>query len=442
MKKKLLIVAALLTFSVSAFAQRVDNVSAQANFVSEFDVNGLKVIYKRRPNSATVAGGLFIRGGARNINDKNAGIERLMLATAIEAGKKYSRQAVRQQLSSRGSTITSGAQNDYSAVGLATTRPDFPQVFDIFADVILNPAFAPDDVVRNKDAILTGLRESGSVPEAALETLQAKVVYAGHPYANDVDGTPATIASITPQDLRAYHQKVMETSRLLLVFVGDLDVNELKSMIAAKFGTLPKGNYKDTALPPVDFTKGSLDSVSRALPTNYIKGVFAAPSINDPDYYAMRVAMSLLQTLVYQEVRNRLQLSYAPDAEMGSLAANSASISVSTTSPNTATSAMLAQIRLLQRQAINPDAIDEIASFFLTRHYMAQETSAAQVAELARYELIGGGWRKSFEFLNGVKNVTPGDVKNVANKYMKNIRFTVIGSDTSIDRSIFVPAGE
>ena len=435
------LVFVVLTFSFAAFGQsKYDPVTAQIASVSEFDVNGLKVIYKRRPTSQTVAAGLFVRGGARNINEKNAGIEGLMLASAIEAGKAYPRQTVRRELSSRGSSIGSSVSKDYSVVSLVTTKPDFVRVFDIYADIILNPVFAPEDIVRNKDLMLASIRESGSVPETALETLQSRVVYAGHPYSNDVNGTAATVASITAQDIRAYHQKMMETSRLLFVIVGDLDPEILKGKIAATFGKLPKGAYKESPVPPIDFSKGSLDSMQRALPTTYVKGVFAAPSLNDPNYYAMRVAMAVLQALVYQEVRDRLQLSYAPDAGMESFAANSANISVSTTDSNRATAAMLGQIRFLQEKSIPSEAIEEIASSFLTRYYMGQETSVAQVGELARYELIGGGWRNSFQFLTGVRAVTPGDIRNVANKYMKNIRFAVVGNEGALNRSIFVPA--
>ena len=152
--------------------------------------------------------------------------------------------------------------------------------------------------------------------------------------------------------------------------------------------------------------------------------------------------MSLLQTLVYQEVRTRLQLSYAPDADIDSFATNTANISVSTTDPNRAIGAMLAQIKFLQERQLNPAVIEEIASFFLTRHYIGQETSTAQVAELAKYELIGGGWRNSFQFLNGVRAVKPEDIRTVANKYMKNIRFVYIGDTATINRTVFLPQSE
>jgi len=435
---------AVAIFSVSAFAQSTgfDNVTAQASLVTEFEVNGMKVIYKRRPNSATVAGGLFVRGGARNISDKNAGIESLMLSTAVEAGANVPRQTVRRDLASRGSSISAGVSNDFSVVGVATTKPDFPRVFEIFSDLVLNPTFAEDDIKRNKDLMLARLREAGSVPEAALATMQDRIIYAGHPYANDVNGTPATIASLTAADLRAYHKRMMETSRLLFVIVGDLDVNELKKSLTATFSKLPKGTYKEVAYPSIDFSRGTLDTTQRSLPTNYVKGVFAAPSISNPDYYAMRVAMSILQTLVYQEVRGKLQLSYAPDADMDSFAANTGNISVSTTDPNRAVKAMVDQITFLQQRQLNAAIIDEIASFFLTRHYIGQETSTAQVAELAKYELIGGGWKNSFQFLNGVRAVKPEDIRNVAGKYMRNIRYVYIGDTSAINRDNFIPASE
>ncbi len=329
---KLFILPILLFSALEPYAQesKLDNFASQAAQVTEFEINGLKVIVKRRASSPTVAGGLFIRGGARNINEKNAGIESLMLATAIDAGKTLPRQTVRRELASMGSAFGSSVSNDFSFVSFGSTRQSFDRAWEIYSEVLLNPAFAEEDIKRNRELFLTGLREAGTVPEGALETLQERVIYAGHPYANDVNGTIATIGSLTAADLRTYHKSTMETSRLLLVFVGDLDADQLKTKIATTFGKLPRGSYKDVPYPVLDFSKATLDVSQRALPTNYVKGTFAAPAPGDPDYYAMRVAMSILQTLVYQEVRGRLQLSYAPDADMNNFAANTANISVST----------------------------------------------------------------------------------------------------------------
>src|SRR6185369_7275863 len=82
-------------------------VAKQAALVSEFDVNGLKVLLKRREGSLTVAAGLFIRGGAANINAQNAGIETLMLSAATEASANFPRERMRTELARMGTVIGS-----------------------------------------------------------------------------------------------------------------------------------------------------------------------------------------------------------------------------------------------------------------------------------------------------------------------------------------------
>jgi Predicted Zn-dependent peptidases len=230
----------------------------------------------------------------------------------------------------------------------------------------------------------------------------------------------------------------MQTAKLLLVVVGDLDAADLKARVTASFGKLPHGEYKDQAFPPLDFSKPSVDISSRTLPTNYVQGVFSAPALDSPDYYAMRVAMTILYELVYNEVRVKRNLSYAPNAELNNAAANTADIYVTAVDANQAVSVMLNQVNLLKTQTITDEKIAGMAGQFLTNYYLRQETNAAQAGELARYELIGGGWRNSFEFINRIRSVKPADIQAVSNKYMKNIRFVVVGNPSAINKSIFL----
>src|SRR6185369_2402256 len=109
-----------------------DVVAKQAALVSEFEVNGLKVLMKRREGSLTVAAGLFIRGGSANINAQNAGIETLMLSAATEASAGFPRDRMRSELSRMGTVIGSSSNNDYSVLSLATTRMHFERSWQIF----------------------------------------------------------------------------------------------------------------------------------------------------------------------------------------------------------------------------------------------------------------------------------------------------------------------
>src|SRR5262245_6578793 len=87
-----------------------------AQGVTEFTVNGLKVLVKQRPASQTVAAGLFIRGGSRNITATNAGIEALTLDLSTEASTSFPREMLRRELARTASGVSFGVNYDYSAL--------------------------------------------------------------------------------------------------------------------------------------------------------------------------------------------------------------------------------------------------------------------------------------------------------------------------------------
>jgi zinc protease len=449
----------LFTFGADAFAQsdagRAAATPAQTNsaraaspvsreagdlqrLVTEFETaNGLKVLVKRREGSQSVVAGLFFRGGSRNVTAENAGVESLMLDVATEASQNFPLEKMRRELARTGTGLSFGINYDYSVLTLQSTRRYFDRSWEVFADSALRPSFAPEDFARVKSRTLISLSDDEDVPDSFLQLLQSRAAYAGHPYANDPRGTVSSVSKLTVEDVRRFHQQAMQTSRLLLVVVGDVDPKEIQRKVEASFGKLPKGDYKPEPPPQLSFAAPTVAVTERAIPTNYISGVYAAPPLTSNDIYPMRVATSILQTRVYEEVRVRRNLSYAPDASLDSRGANTGGIYVTAVDANQAVRVMLDEITRLQTQEITADAIKATAQQFLTRYYLGQETNAAQAGELAQFELIGGGWRNSADVLDRLRAVTPADVKRVANTYMRNLQFVVIGDPRQIDKGVF-----
>ena len=151
----------------------------------------------------------------------------------------------------------------------------------------------------------------------------------------------------------------------------------------------------------------------------------------------MRVASSILQNRVFVDVRAKRNLAYAPEAFLWSQGSNLGGISVSSTDANQSVRLMLEEIARLQREPISQDELKGTVQHYLTRYYLGQETNAAQAGELAQAEILGGGWRNSTLFMDKLSAVTPADVQRVAQKYMRNIRFVVLGNPKSVDTKIF-----
>ena len=425
--------------SVGASGRIIESV----RLVTEFEVNGLKVLVKRRLGSQTVVTGLFLRGGSRNLTAENAGVEALMLDVATEASQNFPRERFRRELSSTGTNISYGVNYDYSGLVMGSTRKHFDRSWEIFTDAALHPSFAPDDFQRVKSRLLVSLSGEEDTPDSYLQELQSRVAYAGHPYMNEPRGSIASVSRLTVEDVKRYHQQAMQTSRLLLVVVGDVDPQELRRKVESSFAKLPRGDYKPSPLPSLSFSAPTLAVTQRAIPTNYVQGIFAAPPLTSADIYPMRIASSILQNRVYLEVRIRRNLSYAPDAFLRDQGANTGGIYVTAVDANQAVRVMLNEIARLQQEPISADELKATAQSFLTRYYLGQETNAAQAGELAQYELIGGGWRNSAAFIERLRVVTPQDVQRVANTYMRNLQFVVIGDPSQIDRGVFTrQAGE
>jgi zinc protease len=403
----------------------------------EFTVNGLKVILKENPANEIVSASLYLRGGVFNLTPATAGIEPLIFNTAMNGTKKFPKEVLNAELARMGTQITGNAGQDYSSVSLRCIRPNFDKSWDIFADVVLNPTLDPKEVELSRTRLLTGIRQEKDNPDTYLRLIGDSLFYAGNPYALDPTGTEESVSKITIDQMRQFLKDNLVTSKLLLVVAGNVDKEDLGKKVAATFGTLPTSDYRPEFPPEVKHASAEVVVEPRQLLTNYIIGYFTAPSIRDADYYPMRMAMSIMQQRVFEEVRTKRNLSYAPAAFLQNRFANCANLYVTATQPDTTIKVMLGEVKRLQTELISGKELRDKITDFLTTYYLQNETNAAQASFLAQYELSGLGWQASEQFVQNMKKVSPEDVERVAQTYIRDIKFAVLGDPDKIDRRLF-----
>jgi len=103
--------------------------------VSEFVINGLKVIVKQRPGTETVTVGLFLRGGSV----QKPGMEELLLSVVTESSAKFPAPVLQAELVRTGSSISSATNYDYSVLTMASTRRNFERTWDLFRRYCSSP---------------------------------------------------------------------------------------------------------------------------------------------------------------------------------------------------------------------------------------------------------------------------------------------------------------
>jgi zinc protease len=410
----------------------------QAQEVRTFEVNGLKVIFKRVPTNQVLAAKLYLKGGSQLLSDSTQGIELLLLNSSRKETKNFPKEVLNAELDRMGTQISSDAYSDYSVLSLKCILDYFDRSWEIFSDIILNPVLSEKEVNLVREQMINAAKNEKENPDPYVQMIGERLFYAGHPYYYRAKGTEESLARISLEELRLFHENYFENSRFLLVVVGNLEESQLKEKVEKTFSQLPQGDYL-FRLPPSapKVQKPEIEIVSKDLPTNYIMGFYQVPNLSDQDYSAMKIALSILDDRLFEELRTKRNLTYAVGSNMSTRLSNFGYLYISTVDPDSAIKVMLREVERLQSEKVTPKALADAVNVFLTKYHLQLETNQAQEDFLARGEISGIGWKGSYKFVEEVKKLVPEDVISVAKKYIKDIHFGVLGDSTKIDQALF-----
>ncbi|GAB4332585.1 MAG: pitrilysin family protein [Calditrichia bacterium] len=409
-----------------------------AGDVQDFEINGLKVIFKQNKSNDIIAAQLYFKGGSMVLNNQNSGIENFALSVAQKATKNYPKDKLNGELEKMNTKVTHSVTLDYSSLNLQCVKQNFKKSWELFSDIILSPTFNPEDVELVRQQQLAALRQQKDDPDNYLGLLSLRALYVDHPYAVGIGGTEETVSQFTAEDLRSYYQSRLETSQLLLVVVGNTSLKELKKLVEKTFSGLPVGQFTNPKPPMPEPDAPSLKLVKRDLPTTYVQGSFAAPEFGSPESYAMMIATSILRDRLFEEVRTKRGLSYAPGAGMRSRFAPYGYIYVTAVDPDSTIRVMRDETEKLTREAVSASDLRNKINMFITRFFTGNETNMAQAGWLARYELSGLGYQAADQIINELKKLTPELLQQTAEKYIKNLQFVLIGNPKSLKTERFL----
>jgi zinc protease len=399
--------------------------------VTVASVHGMRVIVERVAGAEFAVSRLAIRGGVRNWTPERAGVELVALNEAVGGGtRSLSKEQLARKLSSLGASLDVDARADFSDIIGLSPKASFDDTFTLLADTFLTPALPESEFTLARERALSARRHEMEDGDGRLTALERRTIFAGHPYASREDGSVETLGALTPDAVAAHLAKLRETSRLVLVVVGDVEPSHVFDRARAAFASVPRGDYAEAPLPPLRFDASRAVGDAHHLATNYIGSFFVAPAWKDPDYVAARVAVDVLSHRVWEEVRAKRNLSYAPWAVYRrSYGAPYAGFYVSAVDPTTTMKVMMDEARKLESELTPADELGGIKATQRTRYAQSRETVESESGWLLEGELYAGDWRFVRRYGDAVAAVTPEQIRDVAKKYMTTAWQTVIVGD-------------
>ena len=145
--------------------------------------NGLSVLLVERHGLPLITANLTVIGGSGANPPDHPGLA-LFTANMLEAGTK-TRSSVQIAIDADkdGAEIESTSDSDRSTVSISCLRQYLSPAFDLLSDVVLNPAFAPEEIERvRKESISSLLQEGNSSRATALRVFQHVIYGKENPY--------------------------------------------------------------------------------------------------------------------------------------------------------------------------------------------------------------------------------------------------------------------
>lgn len=403
-----------------------------------YTVDGVRVLQRLTPESPLVAARVVLMGGVRQLTPATQGIEALYLLASEYGTTERPESEWRQSWARTGARGIESVDDDWTTLGFDGLVEDFDTSWSLLADRLLAPSLARESVDRARARQRAALRRARETPDAEIMRLADSIAYRGHLYGVAVQGTDSSLATLDSAALRDYATRTFTRSRLVVVVVGDVSRERVESAVRASFGRLPAGDYVWTLPRAPRFEETAVTFVPRGLPTNYLIGVFSAPTMDSGNLLAYRWSMGILATLIDEEVRQKRGLSYAATAGVMERAAPNGYFYVTTNMPKEA----LAQIRRTVVELRSDESLDADLRFggsrreslgFLFQHM----TVSAQADALLESQLLLGDHRLADRDVSTAQSVSGAAIRRMLMAHVRNIRFIYAGDTTRIARREF-----
>lgn len=352
--------------------------------------NGLKVIVAHSSALPLVTADLTLKTGGWADPPGLAGVAGMTADMLTEGTKTRSARDIARQVEALGATLESGANLEASSVTLNVMPDKLDVGMAIMADVARNPAFAAEELERQRAQSLDGLRVAFQEPGQVSAFAAAPVVFAGTPFGHVAGGTPASIAKLKPADLAALHKAWYRPDNAILVLTGDITPEQGFALAERTFGGWAK---PATALPapPAIAPTGKPRAIVIDLPGTGQAAVNLAKTgirRSDPDYYPGIVANTLLgggySSRLNLEIRIKRGLSYGASSNL---------------SANRSTGSFRAAAQTKNETA--PQVLDLIAE-----QMTSLGTTAASADEIkARESNLVGGYGRSLATTGGLADI-------------------------------------
>jgi zinc protease len=307
---------------------------------------------------------------------------------------------------------------------------------ELLALAINSPRFDAEAVERMRAQYLASLAYAQRDPTRVASEQWMALAFPDHAYGRPANGTPASVATITRDDLAGFRSRVFAKETLRVAVVGDIDPKSLGALLDKVFGGLPaKGKLVSVAnVEPKSAQK--LKIIDMNVPQSVARFGLPAMARQDKDFMTAFVLNNIVgggfASRLYAEIREKRGLAYGVDTTIVPMKNASVFIgSVATKNEEIGQSLDLIrnEFKRVAAEGVTASELADAKSY-LTGSFALRFDTSANIANQLLWTMVEGLGPEYIDNRNAMINaVTLDDVKRVAKRLFegKEPIITVVG---------------
>jgi len=396
--------------------------------------NGLQVIAVPHHEQPAVSMRIIVRAGAAQDPDNRPGLAAFAAALLDQGTTTKSAAQVAQAIDSIGGALGVGAGSDLIDINAAVLRDSLSVGLDLLADVTRNPAFAAEELERQRQQMVAAMRVSAEDPDYIAGTVFDRLVYGFHPYGKPDSGTPASLSAISRADLQSFHKRWFGANNAILAIVGDVAPEAAFKEAERAFGGWSRVDAEAGKMPDVPPATRRVVVIDRpgAVQTEIRVGHVGLPR-KHRDFLALDIAMKILGgeggNRLHRVLRSERALTYGAEAvvhalrESGDLVANTDTRSETTTE---ALRLIVDEFSRIRRERVHPRELADAQAYLTGSFPLTIETPGAIALQVLNAVFYGLDLQELQTYRERVNSLTPEDIQRVAQQYLHPDRLSIV----------------
>lgn len=178
---------------------------------------------------------VWFHGGSRVETKEKQGIAHLLehmifRGSLVDAGK----EKIINRLESLGAELNAYTTKEYIQFDLGVLVSKMPDVFPLFLDMILGPAFLEEGFEKEKEIVIKEIKEDLDDFEMLAEEKLFEKAYS-FPLGHSIGGTVGSVRKLTLKDCKNYFKKNLTAPKMVVSMVADDESEFYITELAKKF---------------------------------------------------------------------------------------------------------------------------------------------------------------------------------------------------------------